>query len=169
MSRFGSTSRHAMGPIVGIDVQIACDSAGPLPDVSLFERWAEHALQAETGELCLRVVDEPEGAELNQQWRGRESATNVLSFPSELSVPGLRHFGDIVVCAPVVLSEAAEQGKDPADHFAHLTIHGVLHLRGFDHVDPDAARVMEALEVELLGELGIANPYELASEQAVEQ
>ena len=143
---------------MGIDLQIAWQSP-ELPDADDFGRWVDLALDGEEGELCLRLVDLDEGQQLNQHWRGGDAATNVLSFPSDLSVPGLRHLGDIVVCGPVVLREAAEQRKTPVHHFAHLTIHGVLHLRGFDHVEADEATVMEALEIELLAREGIPDPY----------
>lgn len=145
---------------MGVEVQLAASEQAELPREAQFAQWVELALQNEDGELCLRVVDAEEGLALNRDWRGRTSATNVLSFPSDLSVPGLRHLGDVVVCAPVVLREAAEQGKRAVDHFAHLTIHGVLHLRGFDHIEPIDAQVMERLEVELLNDIGLPNPYE---------
>ena len=108
----------------------------------------------------MRIVDEAEGRALNARWRGRDYATNVLSFPAELP-PGvaLPLLGDLVVCAPVVAREAAEQGKPEADHWAHLVIHGTLHLLGFDHESESDAVVMEGLERELLAGLGIGDPY----------
>jgi probable rRNA maturation factor len=110
--------------------------------------------------VSVRIVDTEEGQALNLQYRGRDYATNVLSFPVELP-PGvnLPLIGDLVICAPVVAREAAEQGKKPADHWAHLTIHGTLHLLGYDHIDEAEAETMEALETRVLAGLGIADPY----------
>ena len=144
-----------------VDVQVATDQAG-VPEPLLITHWVETALadQAEAAELVIRIVDEAEGRALNQRWRGGSGATNVLSFPAGAAsevVPGL--LGDIVICAPLVAREAAEQGKPEPDHWAHLVIHGVLHLLGYDHVDEHDADVMEALEVEKLAGLGIPDPY----------
>ena len=137
-----------------------------LPSEKLFYEWVEKTLELaqfkvdEPPQLTIRIVDETEGLELNQTWRHKNSATNVLSFPfeapPEVDIPLL---GDIVICAPVVFKEALEQYKSIPDHFAHLTIHGVLHLLGFDHIEEDQAEEMEALEVEILNALDIANPY----------
>ena len=133
----------------------------PLPDDRQLRRWAATALRGrEAAELTIRLVGEEESRELNHRYRGRDAATNVLSFPADLppevDVPLL---GDIVLCAPLVASEAAAQGKRPDDHWAHLVIHGVLHLLGHDHLEADEAEAMESLEVELLRSLGIADPY----------
>jgi probable rRNA maturation factor len=109
----------------------------------------------------LRIVDEPEGAELNQAWRNRSAATNVLSFPAELPEnPALRVLGDLVLCAPVVRREARAQGKPQAAHWAHLVIHGTLHLLGYDHTVESEAEVMEALECAVLAGLGFPDPYQ---------
>lgn len=142
-----------------LEVQNAVDgSVSP----ALFERWVTAALQArgDAVEVVIRVVDEAEGRTLNQVWRGHDKATNVLSFPAdlpaELDVPLL---GDIVLCAPVVAREAQEQHKELLDHYAHLTVHGVLHLLGLDHEDDEQAMVMETLEREVLASLGIDDPY----------
>ena len=144
-----------------VDVQVATAQAG-LPAPAQITRWVETALagQVDAAELVIRIVDEAEGRALNERWRGGRGATNVLSFPAgEASevVPGL--LGDIIICAPLVASEAAEQGKPEPAHWAHLVIHGVLHLLGYDHVDEDDADVMEALEIEKLTALGIPDPY----------
>ena len=98
-------------------------------------------------ELAIRLVDADEGRALNRDYRGKDYATNVLSFPAELP-PGvaLPLIGDLAICAPVVLREAGEQGKPPADHWAHMTVHGVLHLLGYDHIADDEATRMEALD-----------------------
>ena len=111
-------------------------------------------------ELSIRIVDIAEGRALNRDYRGKDYATNVLSFPAELP-PGvsLPLIGDLAICAPVVAREAAEQGKDPRDHWAHMTVHGVLHLLGYDHIQDNEAEAMEALETRILAGLGIADPY----------
>ena len=119
-------------------------------------RWARAA--AASGEVTLRYVGEAEGRRLNGEYRKRDYATNVLSFP--YGEPGQAAYGDIVVCAPVVAREAREQGKDVAAHHAHLVVHGVLHLRGYDHERGAAdARRMESLERRILRELGFPDPY----------
>ena len=129
------------------------------PTRAQFKKWALAALE-EDAEVALRIVDETEGRELNRDYRGKDYATNVLSFPVELP-PGvaLPLIGDLAICAPVVLREAAEQGKLPRDHWAHLTTHGVLHLLGYDHIENGEAEAMEALETRILASLGIADPY----------
>ncbi|HXD36791.1 MAG TPA: rRNA maturation RNase YbeY [Rhodanobacter sp.] len=135
-----------------------------LPAPASFRRWVEAALRGakrrRPAELSIRVVDAGEGRALNRDYRGKDYATNVLSFPVELP-PGvaLPLIGDLAICAPVVLREAAEQGKRPGDHWAHLTIHGVLHLLGYDHIEDAEAEAMEALETRILAGLGIADPY----------
>lgn len=135
--------------------------ASEVPDVASFERWAEAALQREAAELVIRVVDEDESAELNSQYRHKAGSTNVLSFPFE-APPGVDTtiLGDLVICAPVVAREAREQGKAPVAHWAHMVVHGVLHLQGYDHIDDAEAMTMEAEEVAIMGRLGFANPYE---------
>lgn len=139
------------------------------PSEDDFRRWAGAAL-AESGvtgdcELAIRVVDAAEGRQINHDYRDKDSPTNVLSFRAELPEAVLaelpqRPLGDLVICAPVVQREAAEQGKAVADHWAHLTVHGVLHLLGHDHVDPADAAVMEPLEIAVLARLGVDNPYD---------
>lgn len=146
----------------GLSIQRECDD-GSLPDDEDTRRFAAVALcDLEDPQLNLRIVGETEGRELNRRWRERDYATNVLSFPADLPPgTGICLLGDVVICAPVVEREAAEQGKSPAAHFAHLLIHGILHLRGFDHMSAEQAEIMEAREVGLLAELGIGNPYEI--------
>ncbi|KZC42901.1 MULTISPECIES: rRNA maturation RNase YbeY [Rhodanobacter] len=135
-----------------------------LPAPASFRRWVEAALRGakrrKGAELAIRIVDAHEGRALNRDYRGKDYATNVLSFPAELP-PGvaLPLIGDLAICAPVVLREAAEQGKSPRDHWAHLTVHGVLHLLGYDHTEEAEAEAMEALETRVLAGLGIADPY----------
>ena len=147
---------------LGLDLQIACDPAPGLPTQAQLQGWAEAALQGRRheAELSIRLVNEAESQTLNRDYRGKDKPTNVLSFPAdlppELELPLL---GDLVVCRQVVEREAKEQNKALQDHWAHMIIHGTLHLLGFDHIDDDDAEVMETLEVALLGQLGIDNPY----------
>ena len=141
-----------------VDVQFAAPRC-TAPSASNLRRWAERALQDETGGVCVRVVGAEEAGRLNGRYRGVEEPTNVLSFPSGAEVPGEKHLGDVVVCAPVVEAEAQEQNKRACDHYAHMVVHGVLHLRGFDHESAGDARVMESLEAAILDEIGIADPY----------
>jgi probable rRNA maturation factor len=146
-----------------VHVGYAVPRAG-LPAPTSFRRWVEAALRGakrrKPAELAIRIVDTAEGRALNRDYRGKDYATNVLSFPAELP-PGLvlPLIGDLAICAPVVLREAAEQAKRPRDHWAHLTIHGVLHLLGHDHIEDAEAEAMEALETRILASLGIADPY----------
>lgn len=135
-----------------------------LPASASFRRWVEAALRGakrrKPVELAIRIVDIDEGRTLNRDYRGKDYATNVLSFPVELP-PGvaLPLIGDLAMCAPVVAREAAEQGKSARDHWAHLTVHGVLHLLGHDHIEDTEAEAMEALEIRILAGLGISDPY----------
>lgn len=115
--------------------------------------------EGEPPDLCIRVVDGEESRDLNARYRGYDKPTNVLSFPADVALPGGKLLGDIVICAPVVGAEAAEQGKAPEDHFAHMVVHGVLHLSGYDHEQAGEAELMEAIERKILGRVGIADPY----------
>jgi probable rRNA maturation factor len=139
---------------------------GGVPQRSSFSRWVEAALRAAkrrgNAELSIRIVDADEGRSLNRQYRDRDYATNVLSFPIELP-DGIKLplLGDLVICAPVLAREAAEQGKSLRDHYAHMTIHGSLHLLGYDHENETDAEHMEALERKILDTLEIADPYEI--------
>jgi probable rRNA maturation factor len=145
-----------------LDLQIASDAAS-LPSEAQFRAWCTIALRQRTAdsELTIRLVDETEGRALNHTYRHKDYATNVLSFPADvpdemLDIPLL---GDLVICAPVVEREAHEQAKAREAHWAHLVIHGCLHLLGFDHIIDAEAEEMEALERELLAELGHPDPY----------
>jgi probable rRNA maturation factor len=135
-----------------------------IPAAGSFRRWVEAALSGaghgRAAELSIRIVDAEEGRTLNRTYRKRHDATNVLSFPAELP-PGvdLPLLGDLVICAPVVAREASEQDKTTRDHYAHMTIHGVLHLLGHDHIEEAEAQRMEAMERRILAGLGIADPY----------
>jgi probable rRNA maturation factor len=146
------------GPVA---VQFATARAGR-PAPATLRRWALATLAAtgSPGAVTLRVVDAGEGAELNRSWRGRHGPTNVLSFPLA-APPGApeAQLGDLVLCAPVIEREAAEQGKPVAAHWAHMVVHGLLHLAGHDHQQARAAAAMERLEVDLLARLGYSNPY----------
>jgi probable rRNA maturation factor len=128
------------------------------PGPATLRRWARLAAGRRHGELGIRVVGSRESRALNARWRGRDRPTNVLSFPAE---PGLRprQLGDVVVCAPVVAREAREQGKALAAHWAHMVVHGTLHLLGFDHLRAADAQRMEGRERALLARLGISDPY----------
>ncbi|RBG82943.1 rRNA maturation RNase YbeY, partial [Xanthomonas oryzae] len=145
------------GPIrLDVAVSYALPRAG-LPSAVSFRKWVAAALKGRIREadLAVRLVDEKEGCSLNHHYRGKDYATNVLSFPAELpeGLPkGIKMplLGDLVICAPVVAREAAEQGKSLAAHYAHLTVHGTLHLLGWDHDDDKEADAMEQLEREIL-------------------
>ncbi|MBF8780041.1 rRNA maturation RNase YbeY [Pseudomonas fulva] len=144
-----------------LDLQRATDAAAP--DDADFRRWCELALRQRSAdsEMTIRLVGLDEGRELNRTYRHKDYATNVLSFPADvpdelLDIPLL---GDLVICVPVVEREAAEQGKLLQAHWAHLVIHGCLHLLGYDHIEDAQAEEMEALERTLLAELGHPDPY----------
>lgn len=144
-----------------IDVQLAVDKA-QAPGAEQITLWAIAALDGvdTDSELSIRVVDEAEGAKLNKKWRKKSEPTNVLSFPAEVAEeiqPKL--LGDIVICAAVVAREAREQGKTPDAHWAHMVIHGTLHLLGYDHIENREAEIMESLEIEILNTLDLKNPY----------
>jgi probable rRNA maturation factor len=146
-----------------VHVQYALPRRG-IPAAASFRRWVAAALAGaghdEPAELSIRIVGSREGHVLNRRYRDRDYATNVLSFPAELP-PGAGSplLGDIVIAAPVVVREAREQGKAVRDHYAHLAVHGVLHLLGYDHQRDREAAKMERLETRILATLGIADPY----------
>lgn len=137
-----------------------------VPADAQIESWVRQALGEDSAVMLnIRIVDLAEGWALNRQWRGKDSPTNVLSFPADVPAAGnLRVLGDVVLCAPVIQREAVEQGKTSQAHWAHLVIHGVLHLLGFDHTDGPSADRMEGRETELLTALGFGNPYEVGNE-----
>lgn len=137
-----------------ITIQIVSELAN-IPAKLQFKKWAKAALRVDT-EVTIRIVDAQEALELNSTYRGKDYATNVLTFPLT-ETPHL--MGDIIICAPVVVAEAAAQNKALEAHFAHLTVHGVLHLHGYDHESEPQAELMESLEITILQKLGYANPY----------
>lgn len=147
-----------------VDVQRASGHASEPSDADIHQ-WVGQALDVirrRSSSLTVRFVDEAEMTSLNQQFRGRSGPTNVLSFPFEPSPglpPSIDILGDVVICMPVVEKEAAEQGKSISDHCGHLTVHGVLHLNGFDHETAADAKVMEDLEIQVLTAVGIQDPY----------
>lgn len=139
---------------LNLSVQYACNREG-LPLRADFVRWARAALVG-GGEITIRLVEPDEGQELNQTYRGKDYATNVLSFPYETEPVVV---GDLVICPNVVAREAAEQNKPLMAHYAHLTVHGMLHLQGWDHEDDNEAQEMETEERTILAALGYPDPY----------
>ena len=141
-------------PKLQLNLQIA-SKANHIPSKAQFRRWAKAALRVDT-EVTIRIVDADEGRMLNSAYRGKDYSTNVLTFPIA-EEPHL--MGDIIMCAPVVETEAQSQNKPLEAHYAHLTVHGVLHLHGYDHETEEQAALMESIEVTTLQKLGYANPY----------
>ena len=148
-----------------VAVGYAAPRAG-IPAATSFRQWVAAALAGRIREadLAIRIVDEKEGRSLNHHYRGKDYATNVLSFPAELpeGLPKgvkLPLLGDLVLCAPVIAREAREQGKPLRAHYAHLTVHGALHLLGWDHEDAREAEAMEQLERQILAGIGLPDPY----------
>lgn len=144
-----------------VDFQNVYDGEN-VPDESLFQKWAESAwLGKDPAEVTIRIVGALESQGLNHEYRGKDKPTNVLSFPFEapagITIPLA---GDLVICAPVVEREAIEQHKASEAHWAHMVVHGMLHLQGYDHIEDQDAEVMEALEIRLMHRLGYSNPYE---------
>lgn len=143
-----------------IDIQIA--TAASYPEAQLFQCWVDAALvgRETDSEIVIRLVDDVESAELNQQYRHKSGPTNILSFPFEAPAGmDLDLLGDLVICAPLIAQEAEQQDKLAEHHWAHITVHGVLHLLGYDHIVEAEAERMEALEIKILSQLNIANPY----------
>jgi probable rRNA maturation factor len=164
----------AARPVLSVEAQFAAVRPW-VPARAALRRWAEAAHRAAladrrtatardpgtpAGRLCMRVVGPAESRRLNRAYRGKDKPTNVLSFPASSEERALGGaLGDLVICAAVVAAEAREQGKARPAHWAHMVVHGVLHLHGYDHGRPRAARAMERLEVEILGGFGYQNPY----------
>ncbi|MBE0506029.1 MAG: rRNA maturation RNase YbeY [Marinospirillum sp.] len=160
-----------------VDLQLAVSDETLCPTEAEFVRWASLALLPDApadAEVTLRIVDDEESQQLNRDYRGKNKPTNVLSFPFEspIDLPPeaeLSLLGDLVICLPQVLREAAEQQKPALHHWAHLVIHGMLHLQGYDHEDEEEAQYMEAKEVQLLAQLNIPDPYISKDEQVDQQ
>lgn len=159
---------EASGPI-HVSLQLAVEPDSTLPAEREFSGWVNAALSAgnvaSAGCVTIRIVDESESTELNSGFREKDKPTNVLAFPAGVPLlPELadeeQEIGDLVICQAVVIREAAEQGKQAGDHFAHLAIHGSLHLAGYDHQDEAEASTMEALEVRVMQSLGFSDPYQ---------
>lgn len=150
-----------MGNMI-IDLQLACENTEGLPSEAQILQWATAAVQPESDnvEMTVRIVDEAESHDLNLTYRGKDRPTNVLSFhfecPDEVELPLL---GDLVICRQVVEREAIEQEKPLMAHWAHMIVHGSLHLLGYDHIEDDEAEEMESLETEIMQGLGFADPY----------
>ena len=147
-----------------LDVQLAVKNEHDLPTEEQFSLWATAALlnrtEYEEPEMTIRIVDEEESQQLNHEYRGKDKPTNVLSFPFEapahVPIPLL---GDLIVCKQVVEREAIEQGKALTSHWAHMVIHGCLHLLGYDHIEDEEAEEMEAIEKIVMAKLGLDDPY----------
>ena len=147
-----------------IQLELIHDDVAGMPDESAFQKWLDQLSKHlnVSGEVCINVVDSTESQHLNLTYRGKDKPTNVLSFPADLpDFVESTHLGDLAICAEVVALEAREQGKPVLNHWAHMTIHGCLHLLGYDHINDDDAAQMEALEIELLAALNIPDPYQL--------
>ncbi len=150
-----------------IDIQAVFESPGQ-PNPQHIQRWIDAALDGynHDTEIVVRIVDEQESAQLNGQYRHKTGPTNILSFPVELpDGVELDLLGDLVICAPVLEKEAQEQNKALTDHWAHIIVHGVLHLLGYDHIDDEEAELMENKEIAVLNQLNIPNPYTEAEDK----
>lgn len=164
--------------IVDVEVQWQTQRDSTCPQDEEIRQWARLAIESEGtrsadsaqvgGELAVRIVGCDEMQSANHQWRNIDKSTNVLSFPSDLPTEiGFTHYGDMLICAEVLAAESVEQGKSAAAHWAHIVIHGTLHLLGYDHIDAADAAVMERREIEILATLGIGNPYLTAGDTEI--
>lgn len=147
---------------LNIDIQRAC-SLKSIPSDEKFQHWSEATIKGRTTatELNIRIVEEHEITALNSQYRGKKKSTNILSFPFNAVTPEpMPILGDIVICAPLVFREAQEQSKSIESHWAHLVVHGILHLLGYDHDRDNDAKIMETLESEILTKMNYPEPYE---------
>ncbi|NBI42142.1 rRNA maturation RNase YbeY [[Haemophilus] felis] len=145
-----------------IDLQIACEQVDNLPTEQQIQTWANLAVQPELAdvEITVRIVDEAESHELNLAYRGKDKPTNVLSFPFECPEEvQINLLGDLVICRQVVEKEAEEQNKLLMAHWAHMVVHGCLHLLGYDHIEESEAEEMENLETQIMQSLGFEDPY----------
>jgi len=151
------TKNSTKKPKLILSVQYAFKPEG-VPTRAQFRLWAQGTLERDV-EVAIRIVDGDEGQELNRDYRGKDYATNVLTFVYDDLPPEAGLMGDLVLCAPVVEKEAREQGISLEAHYAHLTVHGVLHLQGYDHEDDAEAQIMENLESRIVMNFGYADPY----------
>ena len=144
---------------VTLQIQVSDIDQYQVPMLGEFQSWTDMIAKNE-GEVCVRIVDNDESASLNSRYRHLPHATNVLSFPMESPVPlTIPVLGDIVITAPLIRSQAEEQGKNIKSHWAHIFVHGLLHLMGYDHQAQEQAEIMEAYEIKVMNLLGFANPY----------
>lgn len=148
---------------ITLDLQLACADSSGLPAEAQFQQWLDTAILPfqQEAEVTIRIVDEAESNDLNLTYRGKDKPTNVLSFPFECP-PGVEDFpllGDLIICRQVVEQEASEQQKTLESHWAHMVIHGSLHLLGYDHIEDAEAEEMEALEKEFMHTLNFPDPY----------
>jgi probable rRNA maturation factor len=156
---------------VSISDELASDagelSDDDVPEPDLLQSWAETAYLGKTPAVAsLLVTTADEVQSLNKRYRDKDKATNVLSFPMESPAEiDVSLLGDIVLCAPVIKQEAVQQSRSEVSHWAHMVVHGMLHLQGYDHIDNDDAEQMEKLEIDILSQLGFANPYEDVTER----
>ena len=151
--------------VIEVDLQVAETVSSYLPKYKDFVHWVSLAVgnRREIAEVSIRLVTERESQNLNHRYRGRDMPTNVLSFPTEFPLGvSVALLGDLVICPDIVVREAQEQCKVLQAHWAHMVIHGTLHLLGYQHVEPADAEHMESLEIEILRDLGYKNPYELS-------
>lgn len=150
--------------MIEVAVQIAIKSKNTYPSHKQFQLWANAAQKnkKQNCELTVRIVDKTESAELNQTYRFKKGATNVLSFPFDIP-DNINEaiLGDLVICAPLIQHEAEQQHKNPTAHWAHMVVHGVLHLQGYDHIESKQAQEMEDHEIAILQQLGFSNPYQV--------
>ncbi|MCA2016505.1 rRNA maturation RNase YbeY [Vibrio tritonius] len=147
---------------IELDLQIACENEQGLPSADQFSHWLTQAVSGfqEQAEVTIRIVDETESHQLNFDYRGKDRPTNVLSFPFE-APPGMDIdlLGDLIICRQVVEREAQEQNTPLASHWAHMVVHGSLHLLGYDHIEDDEAEEMESLEADIMLAMGFEDPY----------
>lgn len=159
--------------MIRIDVQNP-ENYSDVPNIFHINRWAKAAISdhRDSGELTIRFVSKDESQQLNFSYRGKDKATNVLSFPItvpadvDMAIPLL---GDIIICRDIVLNEAKQQNKSSNAHFAHMIVHGILHLLGFDHIQKKDADVMEPKEIALLKQFGFNNPYEIRDHETTDK
>ena len=152
--------------MISVEIQYAYSGAVEVPTQEKFQQWAEifesdELIESDSAqEVCIRIIDEAEMTELNLRYRDKNSPTNVLAFPCETPEGVSQNYiGDVIICAPVVTQQASAQQKSIESHWAHLTLHGILHLLGYDHIVDADAEIMEKCEVQLMAKLGFPNPY----------